>query len=392
MKQPKFYTRHLVLTALGTLLCTLLALILCLNLLLGPQSLTLLEAWGVIRARFVEDYDPDAAVDAALEGMVDGLGNRWSYYLTAEEYADQTRRRSNSYVGIGVTVSYSDQRGLLIVSVQEGGSAAEMGLTPGELITAVDGFSLSGEGQSEGVERIQGEEGTSVTLTLLSPEGESREVELTRKTVQNKSVSASELLESKVGYVRLDNFYSGSAQQLNAAVDDMVTQGATALLFDMRGNGGGYVSELTEMLDHLLPEGPIFRMQYKSGAEEVTESDEACVDLPMAVLVDDGTYSAAEFFAAQLRETVGALVVGEETSGKGNAQQAIELWNGGALNISTSRYCTGAGVSLVGTGVTLDEELSLSEEERTALRGGTLPYEEDDQLQAALARLLKESA
>lgn len=392
MKQPKFYTRHLVFTALGTFLCTLLCLTLCLGLFLGPQSLTLLEAWSVIQARFVEDYDPDVALDGALEGMVDGLGNRWSYYLTAQEYADQTRRRNNAYVGIGVTVSYTDERGLLILSVQEGGSAAEQGLIPGEIITAVDGFSLAGDGQSQGVERIQGEESTSVKLTILDEEGETREVELIRKSIRNNSVSAAELLEDTVGYLRLDNFYSNSAQQLNAAVDDLVERGASALLFDMRGNGGGYVSELTDMLDHLLPEGPIFRMQYKNGSQEVTQSDAACVELPMAVLVDAGTYSAAEFFAAQLRETVGALVVGEETSGKGNAQQAIELWNGGALNISTSRYCTGVGVSLVGTGVTLDEELSLDEEDLLALRAGSLPHEEDDQLQAALSLLLKRAA
>lgn len=384
MKQPKFYLRHLILTGVGAVVCTLLTVALLLNLLLGPKCLTLLEAWGMIQLKFAEEYDPDKAIDSALDGMVNGLGNRWSYYLNAQEYAAQTTRRNNSYVGVGITVNYTDPRGLLILSVQEGGSAAEAGIRPGEIITAVDGISLAGEGQEQGVELIQGEEGTTVKLTLLDSEGAERELEVTRKVIQNQSVSVCELLPGSVGYIRLANFYSNSASQLNAAVDDLVAQGAKALLFDMRENGGGYVHELTAMLDHLLPEGPIFRMQYKDGTEEVTESDEACVDLPMAVLVNADTYSAAEIFAAQLKESVGAGIIGEETSGKGNFQQAYQLRNGGALNISTGRYCTGGGVSLVGTGVDLDEELSLSGEDLAALQAGTLAYEEDEQLQKAL--------
>jgi len=141
------------------------------------------------------------------------------------------------------------------------------------------------------------------------------------------------------------------------------------------------------MLDYLLPAGPIFRSETRGGRETVTESDESCVDLPMATLVNADTYSAAEFFAAQLQESVGAPIVGEETSGKGYSQQAIPLPNGGALNLSTGRYRTGAGVSLIGTGVRLDAEVALSEEDGMALLMGTLEHSEDAQLQAALEEL-----
>ena len=113
-----------------------------------------------------------------------------------------------------------------------------------------------------------------------------------------------------MGYIRLSNFYDRSAQQLCAAVDDLVAQGAEGLVFDLRSNGGGYLSELTEMLDHLLPEGPIFRSQDRSGKETVTYSDESCVELPMAVQVNADTYSAAEFFAAELQEQGVGVIVG----------------------------------------------------------------------------------
>lgn len=366
---------------------TLLAVTAGLRDTLGTEGYALLEAWEIINARFVGDYEAGEAVDSALDGLVNGLGDRWSYYLDAESYAAQNERRGNSYVGIGVTVNYTDERGLLILSTQKDSPAQQAGLQAGEVIIAVDGVSLAGDGQSRGTELIRGEAGTAVTLTVLDTEGAERQVEVLRAAIQNSSVTSYTLLDNGVGYVALGNFYSGSADQLNAAVDELVEQGATALVFDMRNNGGGYVTELTDMLDHLLPEGVIFRSQTVSGQESVVRSDASCVELPMATLVNGSTYSAAEFFAAQLRETLGSPIVGEPTSGKGYSQQALELANGGALNLSTGKYTTGGGVSLVGTGVTLDAEVTLSAEEASALAAGTLAAEADPQLQAALALL-----
>ena len=387
MKQRRYSGLQMLLAALAGGMLALASGILALWLVLGPHALSLLSAWGLVRAEFVGDYDSDTAIDSALDGMVKGLGDRWSYYLTAEGYASTTQRRNNAYVGIGVTVDYVDERGLRIVEVREGTPAGEAGLLPGEIITAVDGASVAGEAQETGAERIQGEAGTDVTLTLLNENEESRQVTLTRQQVQTPSVSEAQLLEGDVGYIKLDNFYSGSARELCDAVDSLMDEGACGFVFDMRNNGGGYVSELTEMLDHLLPEGPIFRSQTKSGKEEVTYSDESCVDLPFAVLVNGDTYSAAEFFAAQLQESVGAAVVGEYTSGKGYSQQTILLPHGGALNISTGKYTTGAGVSLVGTGLNLDAEVSLTEEQRSDFLLGALDLSEDPQFQKALEYL-----
>jgi len=386
MKEKRFCLWHLLCAVLGGALAALLAAALVLWLVLGPSVLSLAEAWGAVQTSFVGDYDPDTALDSALYGLVEGLGDRWSYYLTAEGYAAQTQRRTNTYVGVGVTVDYTDESGMRIIAVKAGSPAEKAGLLAGEIITAVDGHSLAGEARYDGSSLIKGEAGTRVKLTLRDGQGKEREVELTRAAVETEPV-AYEMLSGQVGYIRLENFYSGSAEKLSAAADDLAEQGARALIFDMRNNGGGYVSELTDMLDHLLPEGPIFRSESKRGAQTVVESDESCVDLPMAVLVNGGTYSAAELFAAQLQESVGAVLVGEGTSGKGYSQQALPLFNGGALNISTGRYTTGGGVSLVGTGVTLDAEVVLGEEENALLEAGKLPHEGDAQLQKALELL-----
>lgn len=389
MRQKRFTSLQLIVAALGGAVLTALVLLAVLWTLLGKQGLSFLEAWGAVRTQFVGDFDLDGAADSALSGLAAGLGDRWSYYLNAEEYQAQSQRRDNTYVGIGIIVGYDDPRGLLIQSVMPEGPADKAGLKAGEVIAAVDGTDTSGERQNDGLDAIQGEAGTEVALTVLDEDGRSREVVLTRAEVENRSVR-SELLENGVGYVDVDNFYSHSADQLIAAVDGLVEQGARALVFDMRDNGGGYVKQLTDMLDHLLPEGPIFRSQSKEGVEKVTTADENYVNLPMAVLVNENTYSAAELFAAQLQETAGAAIVGTGTSGKGYSQQAIPLPNGGALNLSTARYTTGMGVSLVGTGVTLDAEVDLSEEDAYALQMGRLDHADDAQLQKAL-EFLEES-
>lgn len=389
MYKKRYALWQLLLTILGSVLLTLAAIGTALWLTLGPDTLAMLQAWNIVNTRFVGEYDKGETADAALSGMIQGLGDRWSYYLDAENLASQNQRRNNRYVGIGVTVDYTDPRGLRIISVKKEGPAWQGGLVPGEVITAVDGFSLAGDAQQEGTGRIQGEAGSTVTLLVVNEAGEERQVELTRASIENDSVTAYTLLEGNVGYVALANFYSGSGSQLIAAVDELVKQGAEALVFDMRNNGGGYVHELTQMLDHLLPEGPIFRSQTKNGKEEVTYSDADCVDLPMAILVNGNTYSAAEFFAAQLKETAGSVIVGEPTFGKGFSQQTLNLVNGGALNISTGKYFTGGGVSLIGTGLTLDAEVILDEEQARALYLGTLTPEEDPQIQKAMELLEK---
>lgn len=361
MRTKRFSALHLIILLPVTMLLTAGVLLAVFYGIFGKEGLSLLEGLYLVNSRFVGEYDETQVVDSALSGMVDGLGDRWSYYLTEEEYEAQNQRRTNQYVGIGVTVNYESEDGLTIVEVTEGGPAEAAGLQSGEVVTAVDGFSLAGEARYEGAERIQGEEGTTVTLEVLGTDGETRTVEVTRASLDSDPVTA-KMLEGNVGYVALANFYDHSADRLKEEVTRLQEEGAEALVFDMRNNGGGYLSELTEMLDFLLPEGPIFISRNRAGNEEVTQSDAACVDLPMAVLVNANTYSAAEFFAAELQEQGVAVIVGEPTSGKGYSQQTFALPHGGAMAISTGAYFTGSGTSLIGTGLTLDWEVYLTDE------------------------------
>lgn len=353
-------------------------------LALGPSGIAMVQTYLLARFAFVEpDADLEGATDKALSAFVDGLGDRWSYYLPAQRHQETIERRANSYVGIGVTVdSVSREEGLLVQSVTRDGPADKAGVLAGDVITAVDGVSIAGEGRETASDLIRGEEGTKVALTLLGEDGASRDVTCTRATLHNSSAQG-RLLDNKVGYVQLSNFYSGSADSFQAEVDALLEQGAESLLIDLRGDPGGYVSELEQILDYLLPEGPVFTHKPRWWFKSVYVSDENCVDLPMAVLVNQHSYSAAELLAAQLRESVDAPIVGERTSGKGYSQLTFPLANGGGAGLSTAAYCTGSGHSLIGEGIVPDVELSLPE-------GAALGGEDDVQLKAALELLVSD--
>lgn len=365
MKEKRFTTRSVIITAALSVLGTLGAVALAAWLLLGSSGLAVVTGAAMINNLFVGEYDKDATADAALNAMVESLGDRWSYYMDAESYEALKLRRGNAYVGIGVTITY-EVDGLHIQEVTEGGPAEQAGLLPGEIITAVDGISLTGDAVYDGASLIQGEEGTQVVLTVLDSAGASREVTVTRARIQSDPVTY-ELLEGDVGYVALDNFYEGSADRVKAAVEDLLARGAKSFVFDMRDNPGGYLNEMLDLLDYLLPEGDIFRSGNRLGPNRTVRSDADCIDVPMAVLINQNTYSAAELFAAQLRESVDAPIVGQPSTGKGYSQQAFWLPGGRGLNLSTKTYYTGSGVSLIGIGLTPDVVVELTEGEDAQL-------------------------
>ena len=351
-------------------------------LVLGRGGIAMVQTWLLAKFAFVDTTaDLDYAVDRGMGAFVAGLGDRWSYYLDGKGYQDTTERRANSYVGVGVTVdSASREEGLLVLSVTRNGPAEKAGVVAGDVIIAVDGESLAGEARSTATDKVKGEEGTRVTLTLLGEDGSTRDVTCTRASLHNASAQGA-MLEGNIGWVRLSNFYSGSADSFRQEVDALLGQGARSLIVDVRSDPGGYISELEKILDYLLPEGPVFIQKPRWGFRSVYQSDADCVDLPMVVLVDRNSYSAAELLAAQIRESTGAPIVGEVTSGKGYSQVTFPLANGGGVGLSTAAYFTGSGHSLIGEGITPDVELSLPE-------GTVIGDGDDTQLQAAIELLL----
>jgi carboxyl-terminal processing protease len=269
----------------------------CLCFLYAQHSKTgkLQELQAIFDYYFIEEVDQKVVEDAAASAMVDALGDRWSFYMTAEQYQSYQETMSNSYVGVGITVkAREDQRGIDIIGVTAGGPAAEAGILAGDVLVAVDDTDVMGKDLNAVSAMIRGEENTNVKLTVERA-GERKEFSLTREKFDTP-VAKGELLEGNIGLITIENFDARCAEETIAAIEDLRKQGAAALIFDVRNNPGGYKHELVELLDYLLPEGPLFRTEDFRGKENVDYSGEDYLDMPMAVLMNLSSYSAAEFF------------------------------------------------------------------------------------------------
>ena len=197
-------------------------------------------------------------------------------------------------------------------------------------------------------------------------------------------MASGQMLTDGIGMVTIENFDGRCADETIAAIESLLDQGAEKLIFDVRNNPGGYKHELCKVLDYLLPEGPLFRSEYYDGTVNVDESDAKCLELPMAVLVNSESISAAEFFAAALDEYEAATVVGEQTIGKGYFQQSYKLSDGSAVGLSVGRYTTPKGVSLTDVGITPDVVVEVDDELFMQIYYGNVPWQEDPQVLAAM--------
>ena len=336
-----------------------------------------------VREHYYQDeLDETALMDGILKGYVAGLGDPYSVYLTDEEYSALMEKESGKTVGIGVVVRPTEDGYIEIISVEEGSPAEEAELQTGDVITAVDGTDAAELGYEDAVNAVRGEEGTEVKLTILR---DSRKTvfPVTRRSFDLKTVKA-ELLDGHIGYIRISNFRENTNEQFQAALDEMTANGADMLLFDVRSNGGGLLEALEKMLDPLLPEGVIATATYQNGVDEtVVYSDAEETDLPIAVLVDSHTASAAELFAASLRDFKDAELIGVTTYGKGVMQTTGKLPDGGGLTLTVATYRTTRSECYQGVGLEPDEMVEADEETIIS----AIDPETDPQLAAGIAVL-----
>lgn len=345
----------------------------------GSSKLEELES--LITEKFIAEADIVQMEDAAAKAMVESLGDRWSYYIPASQYEAHMEQMNNAYVGIGVTIQ-QEEGGMRIMEVQAGGPAEEADIRVEDLLTAVDGTDIRALSTAETRDLVRGKEGTQVVITL-ERDGVTLNKTVTRRKLETP-VARGEMLSGNVGLVTIENFDARCAEETRQVVDSLLEQGAKALIFDVRNNPGGYANELVKVLDMLLPEGEVFRTVSYTGKEQVDYSDADCLGLPMAVLVNENSYSAAEFFAAALQEYDKAIIVGQQTVGKGYFQNTFRLSDGSAVGLSTGKYFTPQGRNLAGVGVTPDICVSVDDETGARIYYNRLTPEEDPQIQAAL--------
>lgn len=347
----------------------------------GTGKLDRLE--NLIQERYIGEADGEAMEDAAAAAMVKATGDRWSYYIPASQYEAHKEQSENAYVGIGITIQQAeDGSGFLIVMVNQNGPAQEAGVQVNDLLIAVEDQDVREMTADQVRELIRGEAGTKVSLTVMR-QGEHQTLAVERRRIES-AVATGQMLTDGIGLVKISNFDERCASESIAAVQKLQKEGAKKIIFDVRNNPGGYAEELVKLLDYLLPEGDLFRSVSYDGTEKVDTSDADCLDMPMAVLINGSSYSAAEFFAAALQEYQAATIVGEPTVGKGVYQTTISLGDGSAVALSTGKYFTPKGNSLTDVGVTPDVRVDVDEETAEKIYYGTLGYADDLQIQAAI--------
>lgn len=349
-----------------------------------------IEIKDVVEEQYIDEVSRQTLGDYAAAAMVSGLADKWSYYMSADEYKTYQLNSANEYSGIGMSIMKQDDGSFQVVSVNADSPAGLAGLGAGDVITAVDGEDITSMSLDEARKLIRSKMNGKFTLGL----GRKNSIEVDCSSAYQSAVNY-RLEKTEAGYIQILNFEAGSGDDAIAAVEDLLNQGAVALCIDLRGNPGGLDTECAKFLDYLLPNGTLFIETDKQGNEKVTTSDGMCIQLPMCVLVNAETFGEAEVCAAVLQEYQWATVLGEATTGKTRTQETIPLEDGSALRLSTGTYLTSnrTDISAKG-GVVPDLILYNSDASATGTTDGTVgestgvgASSNDEQLMQALKLL-----
>ncbi len=330
-----------------------------------------------------DDIDEDTLRDSLYAGLIDGIGDKYSVYYNAQEYEDLKISTTGEYYGIGAGLKQDPDTMVVTISkVYEGTPSEEAGLMADDIITSVDGTDATTMEVSDLVQLIRGEEGTTVHLEILRPStGEALSFDVERANVQLPSVTY-EMLNDKVGYIYLQQFESGTADQFETAVNELTEQGMEALVLDVRYNPGGMVTSVVQILDDILPEGTVVYTEDKNGnRQDYTSDAEHYMDIPIAVLINGDSASASEILAGAIKDYNYGTLIGTTTFGKGIVQSIFDLEDGDALKLTTAKYFTPNGNYIHGVGIDPDIEL---EYEYTGDADADYDKAYDNQIQKAI--------
>lgn len=358
------------------------------------------EAYDRLQAEYVDDLDPEQLAEGAIQGMFQyGVEDPYSGYMAPEQYDRALGDLSGSFSGIGAEMGirntenpeefascteFSEVCRLVVIAPLAGSPAEREGLQAGDVVLAVDGTPVDGSVMNDQIERIRGEAGTDVTLTLQRDGGEPFDLTITRETITLQEVEA-RLLDEHIGYIALNGFSAPAAEQFAAGLQDLLDQGADQIVFDLRDNPGGYIDAAQKIASQFIGEGLIFSQE--SAGDEVKRyeatGDGIATDaeLPVVVLINGGSASASEIVAAALKESGRATLVGEPTFGKDTVQVWSRLENGGGVRITISRWFTPQHNSVAPEGIQPDID---------AARTAETPPEDDPALEAALDYLARQ--
>ncbi len=354
-----------------------------LNLTSAAVENKITEIETLVQKYYLNEIDTEQVENYLYKGMIAGLDDAYAAYYTKEEYQSMMDSTNGSYYGIGVEMSQNMTTGIITITrVFEGSPAEEAGLLPGDVIYKVQDTEVTGEDLTKVVSMVKGAEGTTVPISVAR-EGESDYLtfDVERRTIEIATVEH-RMLDGNIGYISIASFDDVTVNQFLTALEDLENQGETALIIDLRNNGGGLVSSAGSILDRLLPEGLIVYTEDKYGNREELKSDaENYFDKPLAVLVNGNSASASEIFAGAVKDYGIGTLVGTQTFGKGIVQKVYPLSDGTAVKLTVSKYYTPKGNNIHGIGIAPDVEVELDADVANAI---TIPEEKDNQLQKAV--------
>ncbi len=345
----------------------------------------LTEMLDIIEGNYLREYDTDKLWENVYSSLLETLGDKYAQYLTVEEYNSFMDDRDGGFVGIGVHATYDpDTHGIYIFGVLPDSPAEEAGLRKGDIIIKVEDIEASEGNYYTLADAIRGKEGSEVKISVLRGE-ERLDITLIRKAVASENVIY-EKLDGGIAYMHILSFSGETvADEFSKKLETAQKDGCTKFIFDVRNNLGGDLTAICDVLNMLLPEGPIINIVDKDGNKTAIDSDAECIEGEFAVLCNDSTASAAELFTAALRDYNLAEIIGKTTFGKGSMQTTMLLSDGSAIKLSTNYYNPPKNKSYDGIGITPDHDIDL--DKKWANKFYQMPKEEDVQLQKAVELL-----
>ena len=359
------------------------------------EAMRYIEIKDVVEQNYIDNADRVKMGQSAAAAMIAGLGDKWSYFMTPDEYKSYKLSSANEYAGVGMSFAKEENGYFRVISVSPGSAAADAGVAAGMNLTSVDGKSIRELSEDEARTLIRSKLNDKFTL------GVSGGNELTVDCSKSYQSAVNYRKEkTDAGYVQIYNFEAGAAEEAINAIEKLLDQNITALCIDLRGNPGGLASETQKLLDYLLPAGVLFYTADSQGKQQAAESDSMCIQLPMVVLINGETYAEAEVFAACMQEYQWATIFGETTSGSTRDQETIELSDGSAIRLSTKSYLTPNGIDISAQGGVVPEMIIYNSDPNSAGttlgttggEEGTASVSNDEQLMAALTFLSKTGA
>jgi carboxyl-terminal processing protease len=341
------------------------------------------QVYQVVNNRYVGEYDDSESMDTLLSGFIEGV-DRYGVYLDKASYLEYKNGLDGKTSGIGLNVKYVASTGLLkITRVRAGSPAEDAGLMAGDIITKIDDTDVSTLSYNDATTKLQAAIGTEIKLTLLRKQEEIKATVAVQ--VYTEETVSSRVLVNNTGYVSISEFDTNTTEDFKTAVENLKTQGVSKFIFDVRNNTGGSLTSVTEILDYILPKGTICSTKDRIGTEKKFSSEASYLEGDIVVLINGGTYSGGELFAAAIRDFKFGTLIGSRTYGKGMAQEVIPLGDESALYLSTNMYYSPNGENYEGVGVAPHVEVKLSADQED--RFYELTFDEDTQLQQAMATL-----